>query len=114
MWRSASLLLAAIFVMWSVPRAAYADAAPRWTDLQLADFSDLIVRGRVTRIAVGQDGRVGTLYTYVTLDVSDVLKGSVPNRLITLKQLGGRLGPTALEIAGQPTFAMGEDGRGLL
>jgi hypothetical protein len=103
------VLLLAILVTWKLPQTAYADAAPRWTDEQLVGFSDVIVRGQVARVAVGRDERVGSLYTYVTLDVADVLKGSVPGRQIILKQLGGRLGATALEIAGQPTFAVGEN-----
>jgi hypothetical protein len=106
--RVAWFLLLAILVTWRLPQAAYADAAPRWTDSQLIGFSDVIVRGHVTRIAVGRDDRAGGIYTYVTLDVAEVMKGSVSGRQVTLKQLGGRLGSTALEIAGQPTFTIGE------
>src|SRR5437016_799788 len=100
--------LLAVLVMYVSPQPAAADAAPRWTDAQLVGFSDLIVRGRVTRVAAGRDERVPSLYTYVTVEVADVVKGSLPDRHIVLKQLGGRLGSTALEIAGQPAFQIGE------
>ena len=90
-------------------RSAYADAAPKWTDAQLSGFADVILRGRVTGVGAALDDRVGTPYTYVAVDVSEVLKGALPDRRVTIKQLGGRVGSTALEIAGQPTFTTGED-----
>src|SRR5947208_8065482 len=104
----AALLFSVFAVLCFAPRL-YADSAPTWTDQQLVDFSDVIVRGRVARITVAQDERVGSLYTYVSLDVATVLKGSVPDGRVILKQLGGRLGSTELRIAGQPSFAVGED-----
>ena len=71
-------------------------------------FADVILRGRVTGLGVALDERVGSPYTYVAVDVTEVLKGAVPERHVTIKQLGGRIGSTALEIAGQPTFTTGE------
>src|SRR5262245_56718698 len=93
------------------PRTASADLAPKWTDAQLVRFADAIVRGRVTAVTVAIDDRVGTPYTLVSLDVSEVLKGEIRGRQITLKQLGGRIGSTALQIAGQPEFSVGEEVR---
>lgn len=104
-----SRLLLSAAVIATCPNISYADVSPRWTDVQLAGFSDVIIRGRVTRVAAGSDPRVHALYTYVTLDVTDVIKGAVRDRSITIKQLGGKLGSSALVIAGQPTFATDED-----
>src|SRR6266545_1875340 len=86
---------------------AHADIAPKWTDAELASFSRVILTGRVARVAVGWDA--GTLYTYVTVDVSDVLKGDVPDRQVVIKQLGGRVDDVALIVGGQPTFTPGEE-----
>jgi hypothetical protein len=108
-WRIVSYALLAAIALLRCSQPAYADAATKWTDTQLIGFSDVIVRGRVTRVVVARDERVGTPYTYVSLDVADVLKGAIPDRQITLKQLGGRLGSTELQISGQPLFAAGED-----
>ena len=96
---------------WAVmsARRATADAAPKWTDEQLVGFSDLIVRGRVAGLSVGRDSRAGPPYTYVALDVTDALRGAIPDRRIVLKQLGGPLDSSELRVAGQPTFAVGED-----
>ncbi len=100
-------LAAVALLQW--PQLAFADAAPRWTDAELVGFADVILRGRVTGLAVALDERVGSPYTYVVVDVSDVLKGALPDRRVTIKQLGGRVGSIALEIAGQPTFTPGEE-----
>lgn len=107
--RACSAFGIVLFALFQLPQSAYADAAPKWTDAQLAAFSDVILRGRVTAVAVGRDDRAGSPYTYVSLDVAEVLKGAIPNGQVTLKQLGGRIGSTALQIAGQPAFTAGED-----
>lgn len=83
-----------------------ADLAPKWSDAELLAFSDVVLTGTVAATESGWDA--DTAYTYVTLDVGDVLKGWVPERQIILKQLGGRVGDLALVIGGQATFTAGE------
>lgn len=90
-------------------RSSYADAGPKWTDAQLAGFSEVILRGRTARVAAGRDDPAGPIYTYVSIQVVDVLKGSIRDAEVTIKQLGGRVGDRELYIAGQPSFAVGED-----
>ena len=89
--RPTRFALLSVIITYGFPQPGYADAAPRWTDAQLVGFSDVIVRGRVTRVAVAPDPHVGALYTYVTLDVAEVVKGPIRDRTIIIKQLGGRL-----------------------
>jgi len=101
-------LIVSVAMLWSAQRAS-ADIAPRWTDEQLIGFADAIVRGHVARIDVARDAAAGAIYTSVSLDVSDVLKGEIPDRRIVIRQLGGRVGSTALHIGGQATFEVGED-----
>ena len=86
--------------------AASAQIGPVLSDADLIGQSDIIVTGRVTEIAAGFDDR--TIYTYVTLDIADVLKGWVPERQIVIKQLGGRVGNLEQGVPGQATFARGE------
>ena len=78
---------------------AGAEPMPRWSDDERIRISEVIVTGRVVEVATGWDG--DTIYTYVTLNVGDVLKGWVPERQIILKQLGGRVDDVALVIDGQ-------------
>jgi hypothetical protein len=76
---------------------AIADETPRWSAAELASHSDVMLTGRVADLAASREA--GPRYTYVTLDVDDVLKGSVPQRQVILKQL---------ERAGEASFVRGE------
>ncbi len=97
-------LAVVVNVISAVPSRA--DLAPKWSDAELLDFSDVVITGTVSAVATGWDTR--TVYTYVTLDVGDVIKGWIPERQVVLKQLGGRVDDLALTIGGQATFTVGE------
>ena len=71
--------------------------------------SDVVATAHVAGVDVGRDPETTAIYTYVALDVTEVLKGSVQPRRITLKQLGGVLGDEALVVFDQATFSSGED-----
>ena len=88
---------------------ARADLAPKWSDDDLARFSQAIVTGRVIDVATGKDIVTDAIHTYVTVAVTEVLKGDIPERSIVVKQLGGRLGEDRLVIFGQPDFVRGEE-----
>lgn len=90
----------------AVSQTAQASSFVRWSEDQLADFSAAIVTGRVSHISTGWDK--GAIYTYVTIDVDEVLKGPVGSRQVVLKQLGGLMGEIGLEVSGQSRFAVGE------
>src|SRR6267378_3598219 len=97
--------LALLFTLISV-LPGRADLAPKWSDAELLGFSDVVVTGTVAAVSTGWDAR--TIYTYVTLDVGDVVKGWVPERQIILKLLGGRVDDLALIVGGQAAFTAGE------
>lgn len=105
--RRSSLLVAAVvaILLWAAP--GFADVAPRWSDAQLVQFSEVILSGRVDGVTTAWDE--GSIYTYVTVSVRDVLKGWVPERQIVLKQLGGERDGMALDILGQARFTPGEE-----
>ena len=102
-----AILLAGLMSSAAADRAA-GSAAPKWSARQLANFADVIVTGRVISVTVGRDPSVDTIYTYVGLDVEDVLKGPVSPGLLTIKQLGGFVDGTGLRVVDQPTFVVGE------
>lgn len=96
-----------------VAASAIADVSIRAAGAQLPDLallatSDVVLTGKVAGIVSGWDSRAGAIYTYVTVDVEQMLKGWVPRRRIVVKQLGGRSGEVSLSVAGQPTFRAGE------
>ncbi len=102
-----AILLAGLICVAASDRAA-GSAVPKWSARQLANFADVIVTGRVISVTVGRDPSVDTIYTYVGLEVEDVLKGPVNPGLLTIKQLGGIVDGTGLQVVDQPTFVVGE------
>lgn len=106
-WTNSLPLFAAILLL-GTATAAVASSGPRWSPEQLTDFSAAIVTGRVAAVASTTDAS-GGIYTYVTIDVTAVLKGSVPGPQIVLKQAGGIVGDLGLSVSGQATFSSGEE-----
>jgi hypothetical protein len=98
------LVTVCVLTLPSVARASN----PKWSDEELARFSDAIVTGRVTDISSGRDLRTNAIYTYVTLLVESALKGDIPEREIIVKQLGGEVGGEGLGVSEQATFSRGE------
>lgn len=68
--------------------------------------SSLIVYGRVLSAYSQWEGR--TIYTYTTIRVNESLKGE-GGSIVTVKQLGGQVGETGLEVSGSPELKTGED-----
>jgi hypothetical protein len=85
-----------------------ASVTPKWSVAELTGFADVIVTGRVERVASGWDPAVDTIYTYVTVDVDDVLKGPVGRGRLVIKQLGGAADAMNLTVFDQATFIVGE------
>ena len=73
----------------------------------LADSSTVIATGKVLALSSANDGVA--IYTYVTLQVAAVLKGSLPGGSIVLKQIGGLANGVGLHIEGQARFSVGDD-----
>jgi len=103
----AALVVGAMFL--ALASITQASIGPKWTDEQLAAFSDAIVAGRVVDLSTGWDPDVNTIYTYVTIDVSEVLKGDLSTGLLTIKQIGGVVGEVGLSIVDQASFERGEE-----
>lgn len=109
MKRPTSVALGVVCLLTLTGLVAQANVAPTWSLDELTGFSTAIVTGRVVDVAVGRDLSTDAIYTYVTLSVVDVLKGDIPERNITIKQLGGDMGTEGLRVTDQATFAIGED-----
>jgi hypothetical protein len=82
-WTCSLPLVAALLLLGTAP-AAVASSGPRWSPEQLTDLSAAIVTGQVAAVATGTDAQ-GGIYTYVTIDVSEVLKGSIAGAQLVLK-----------------------------
>jgi hypothetical protein len=101
--------IAAFIVSLSLPVTASAAASPRWSLDQLAGFADVIVTGRVEGVSSAWDTQVSKIYTYVSVIVFDVMKGTAGRERIVIKQLGGTVGSVGLSIQDQAMFAPGEE-----
>jgi hypothetical protein len=99
-----ALLLSAATV--AIPRAD-GDAAPSID--ALTRTSDLVATGHVTDLRTARDPANNWIYTYVTIDLTEVLSGSVDSQFVVLKQLGGTIGSETMVVFDQARFSFGED-----
>ena len=77
------LALAATFVAGT----ALADFGPLLTIQELTDSTSVVVKGRVQSVDAGWDLPAELIYTYVTIEVDEILRGDVPHEQIVVKQL---------------------------
>jgi len=105
---SASRMVALVLVALSAASVAYAGSYIVPTDADLIDGSDAIaiVSVQSKQSYFTSDRRIATDYR---ARVERALKGDVlPGATITLTQLGGAVGDTAMIVSGEPAFAPGE------
>jgi hypothetical protein len=68
-----------------------------------------IVRARVSSLNSALDEGRGAVFTYVALQVEEVIKGQIGASGIVLKQPGGEFGDRGMIFHGSPRFVQGED-----
>lgn len=76
------------------------------TASELGSLATAVVTGRVSAVTSGWSD--GTIYEYVTIAVSERLKGPALPASIVIKQLGGRVDGLGLRIEEQASFTPGE------
>ncbi|MCS6886146.1 MAG: putative Ig domain-containing protein [Acidobacteriota bacterium] len=75
----------------------------------LAKNSRVIVTGRVVDIESRWDSKRKSIFTYITIDVTEVLKGRVDSKLLVIEQRGGRFEGRSVWTIGSPVFKIGEE-----
>src|SRR5215213_1268480 len=68
------------------------------SDEQLILTSRVILTGSVQSVQADWDKKRQNIYTYVTVKVSEVLKGQIRNETIVIKQAGGIVGDDGIMI----------------
>lgn len=101
--------LLACFLVVACCEAAFATTAIIPGDDEMAVESRAIVTGRVIGLSTGVDANTDLVYTYIRLQVSTVLKGSITEREIVLKELGGETHDLGTQIWGMPRFEFGQE-----
>jgi len=77
---------------------------------KLCDDAEFIFEGRVISIQTQQDYISGNIWTYITFDVTDILKGANPGNTLALKFLGGSMNGISLNISDSVYPALNEHG----
>lgn len=102
----------ALALLWLVAAAAPAGATTLVLEgtANLLERSDTIVRGRVLSSEARMHPEHQFIYTYVTLQVDEVLKGSAAvGQKIVLEELGGQVGRWIHQVDAVPAYESGEE-----
>ena len=102
-------LLACLAVVFACCEATFATTVIIPRDDELAVESRAIITGKVIGLSTGADATTNLVYTYIRLQVSTVLKGTITEREIVLKELGGETFDRGTQIWGMPRFEFGQE-----
>lgn len=100
--------LGLLVTFWFLPGLSLATTARMLTDEQLITSSRVILLGEVKSIQSQWDTHHQNIFTYVKVEVSNVLKGRLSGRSIVFKQLGGEIGEDVTVIFGAPSYKAGQ------
>jgi Putative Ig domain/Matrixin/Ig-like domain from next to BRCA1 gene len=104
---SLKAIILSICLLWSA-QSALATTVIRPLDDDMIVGARAIITGKVLQIESAIDERQDRIYTYITVRVSDVIKGQITDRKIILKEPGGVVGNRISVIYGSPEFKLGE------
>ena len=76
---------------------------------ELSDQSDLVVVGKVANINSQWNKDKSRIYTNVTVDVEEFVKGNATNRSIVVRHLGGEVGSVGELYSFAPRFKSNEE-----
>lgn len=100
------LVVCALALLAAGSGALHAQRFPATTTAQAASAAGAVVAAKVVDVSVRSEGWI---YTYVTFETTDHLKGSAPTRFVT-RMMGGRVGNTQTAAAiPLPQFTPGEE-----
>lgn len=76
---------------------------------ELTQRATVIVTGTVDEVESRYDDQQRTIFTYVGLQLDQVLKGDPGSNHITIRQMGGTVGDERVEVFGSPTYELGDE-----
>jgi len=90
--------------------SAHATSVAKLTDQDMVRLSSVVAEGRVIEVRSGWSPDRTQIFTTVTIQITNQIKGARPhNGRLVVNMLGGRVGDVVMEIIGQPTFTTGEN-----
>lgn len=77
---------------------------------EMLDGCDFVFQGHVADMQTRKGPRGKRIYTHVTFDIIDIIKGSYPTDTIELRFLGGTIGNKSLKVGEMHVPELGENG----
>ena len=105
--RGLGIALLALLAFSLVAGSASASVVIPPADDDLIVHADAVIIGRVTDIE-SHDDQQGKLSTYITIAIREVLKGSLAQSSLTIRELGGEVGGVVAWVSANPEFSVGE------
>jgi hypothetical protein len=106
--KSKLIISAAVLVLLSLTVAVQAASVVKLTLPDLVKQSQAIVIGKVSGVSSAWVEDRRQIFTTITLNVSENLKGS-SGHIVTFTQIGGVVGDTRVSVAGAPIFTPGSE-----
>lgn len=76
---------------------------------ELATTSQKIVQGQVTDVVTRWNKDSSVIYTYIRMNIKDDLIGADEDNEIIIKQVGGQIGLSTLQVEGTTHYSAGEE-----
>ncbi|HEX8369511.1 MAG TPA: DUF4214 domain-containing protein [Pyrinomonadaceae bacterium] len=108
-FKSALRALSFLAVVVFLTQTGMGTTAKLASDDQLILTSRLVLTGNVQAVQAEWDKKRQNIYTYVSVRVSEVLKGQIRNDIIVVKQAGGIVGDDEIMIDGAPKYKVGQE-----
>ena len=108
-WTRLWLLLAALSFLAAGTGSIEAGSVVAHNLEQMTDRADLIFVGHVVGKRAEWNADRTRIYTLVTFEVDDYLKGGNATRVTTVRLLGGQVGRYLAMVPGTPQFGIGEE-----
>ena len=101
-------LVPGILMILAFAGPARATTAVLLSDEQLITTSRVILLGEVRSVSTQMDYEKQSIYSYVRVAVTEVIKGDLRGEMVVIKQLGGTFNNQTSVVFGAPDYAVGQ------
>ena len=101
-------IAAVLALVWALSSPARGTTFVLMDEATLFDSSDAVIVGTVTDVESAVPNPTGPVYTYIHVDVEQVIKGALGQQPVVLREPGGTFGERHEWIYGAPEFSVGE------
>ena len=98
-----------IFLILLLPMMGWGLTLKKTSIAEMTRTSDLIIQGTILSNHSEWNDEKDLIYTFYRIQINDIYKGSVSGDVVTVRQLGGRIGDSEMILNGAPGLREGED-----